>query len=361
MKTSARIFRCLLLFAVIIFSSCSDEPTGPGEVSYNWPTSTPEEQGMNSEMLNQATIQGGNLGYVDGILVIRNGYIVAENYYNGYDKDTPHDVRSVSKSFLSALTGIALRDGHLDSLGLKMLDFFPEYVFQSIDPRKYDITIRHLLMMRMGIDGDENIYMQVYNSSNWVKTTIELPLLYNPGSRFLYSTYQTHLLSAIITKASGMSTMEYAKRFLFSEMKIECTEWQQDPQGYYFGGNSMDFTPRNMATLGYLYLNNGNMGGKQIVPAEWVEASLTNYTGFVGQNWGDLHNFNYGYLWWLGEIKDYQVFLALGHGGQFVLNIPDLNMIVVSTADWQIDWGTADQHERAILSIIANYIITAVN
>jgi CubicO group peptidase (beta-lactamase class C family) len=241
-----------------------------------------------------------------------------------------------------------------------MLDFFPEYVYQSIDPRKYDITIRHLLMMRMGIDGDENVYMQVYNSPNWVKTTIELPLLYNPGSRFLYNTYQTHLLSAIITKASGMSTMEFAKRFLFSEMKIECNEWQQDPQGYYFGGNSMDFTPRNMARLGYLYMNNGNMDGKQIVPAEWVEASLTNYTDFVGQNWGDLHNFNYGYLWWLGEIKDHQVFLALGHGGQFILNFPDLNMIVVATADWQLDWSTADQHERAILSIIANYIVTAV-
>ena len=360
MKTSARIFRGLLLFAVIIFSSCSDEPAGPEDVSYNWPTSTPEEQGMNSQLLTQAISQGGNLGFVDCILVIRNGYIVAENYYNSYDKDTPHDVRSISKSFLSALTGIALRDGQLQSLDLKMLDFFPEYIYQSIDPRKYDITIRHLLMMRMGIDGDENIYMQVYNSSNWVKTTIELPLLYNPGSRFLYNTYQTHLLSAIITKASGMSTMEFARRFLFSEMKIECNEWQQDPQGYYFGGNSMDFTPRNMARLGYLYLNNGNMDGKQIVPAEWVEASLTNYTGFVGQNWGDLHNFNYGYLWWLGEIKDHQVFLALGHGGQFILNFPDLNMIVVATADWQLDWSTADQHERAILSIIANYIVTAV-
>lgn len=360
MKTSARIFRGLLLFAVVIFSSCSEEPTGPEDVSYNWPTSTPEEQGMDSQLLTQAISQGENLGFVDCILVIRNGYIVAENYYNGYGKDIPHDVRSVSKSFLSALTGIALRDVYLDSLGLKMLDFFPEYVYPSIDPRKYDITIRHLLMMRMGIDGDENIYNQVYNSSNWVKTTIELPLLYNPGSKFLYSTYQTHLLSAIITKASGMSTMEFARRYLLSEMKIECTEWQQDPQGYYFGGNTMDFTPRNMARLGYLYMNNGNLNGKQIVPAEWVEESLINYTHYNGLNWGDLHNYNYGYLWWLGEINVHQVFLALGHGGQFILIFPDLNLVVVATADWKLDWDTADQHERSILSIVANYIVPAV-
>ena len=111
MKTSARMFGGLLLFALVIFSSCNDEPTGPGDVSYNWPTSTPEEQGMNSQLLTQAISQGENLGFVDCILVIRNGYIVAENYYNGYDKDSPHDVRSVSKSFLSALIGIALRDG----------------------------------------------------------------------------------------------------------------------------------------------------------------------------------------------------------------------------------------------------------
>jgi CubicO group peptidase (beta-lactamase class C family) len=241
-----------------------------------------------------------------------------------------------------------------------MLDFFPEYVYQSIDPRKFDITIRHLLMMRMGIDVDENIYMQVYNSSNWVKTTIELPLLYNPGSRFLYNTYQTHLLSAIITKASGMSTMEFARRFLLSEMKIECAEWQQDPQGIYFGGNSMDFTPRSMARLGYLYLNNGNMYGKQIVPAEWVEESLTNFTNFNNATWGDLNDINYGYLWWLGKIKGYKVFLAIGHGGQFVVNFPELDMIVVTTAEWNLGWNTADQHERAILSIVANYIVTAV-
>ena len=241
-----------------------------------------------------------------------------------------------------------------------MLDFFPEYVYQSIDPRKYDITIRHFLMMRMGIDGDVNIYMQVYNSSNWVKTTIELPLLYNPGSRFLYNTYQTHLLSAIITKASGMSTIEFARKFLLSEMKIECAEWQQDPQGYYFGGNSMDFTPRNMARLGYLYMNNGNMDGKQIVPAEWVEESLTNFTNFNNSTWGDLNDVNYGYLWWLGKIKGYKVFLAIGHGGQFVVNFPDLDMIVVTTAEWNLGWDTADQHERAILSIVANYIVTAV-
>jgi CubicO group peptidase (beta-lactamase class C family) len=299
-------------------------------------------------------------GYVDCILVIRNGTIVAEKYYNGYSKETPHNVKSVSKSFLSAMTGIALRDGQINSLSAKLLDYFPEYVYQSIDPKKFDITIRHLLMMRMGIDGDENIYNLVYNSSNWVKTTIELPLIYDPGTRFCYNTFQTHLLSAIISKTSGMSTMEFVGKYLLEKMNVNCAEWRQDLQGYYFGGNNMYFTPRDMARLGYLYMNKGKLGGNQIVPSPWVEESLTNYTQFSNSAWGDLDKVNYGYLWWLGEIKGHKVFLAIGHGGQFVINIPDLNLIVVTTAESNLDWEIADQHERSIISIVANYIVTSV-
>jgi len=360
MRRSRLILKYFLLVLLFFLPACCEGPTGPEFSSNNWPTSTPEEQGMDSQLLAQAFDQGENRGFVDCILVIRNGYIVAEKYYNGYGKSIPHNVKSVSKSFLSALTGIALRDGHLTNLDLKMLGFFPEYVYPSIDPRKYEITIRHLLMMRAGIDHERNNYEQIYNTSNWLKTTIELPLFFDPGTRFSYNTFQTHLLSAIITKASEMNTLDFARKYLLKLMDIDVSTWQQGPQGYYFGGNNMYFTPRNMARLGYLYMNNGRLNGKQIVPAKWVEESLTNYTQFTGSNWGDLHNVNYGYLWWLGEIKNQDVFLAIGYGGQFVINFPDLNMIVVTTAESYLGWNTADQHERSILSIVADYIIPAV-
>ena len=210
MKTSVKIYHSLLLFTLLILFSCSEDSIGPESSYYNWPIALPETQGMNSQLIQQAFQQGENRGFVDCILVIRNGYLVAERYYNGFNKDTPHNVKSVSKSFLSAMTGIVLRDGHLNNLEIKMLDFFPEYVYPSIDPRKYDITIRHLLMMRMGIEHERYNYEQIYNTSNWLKTTIEFPLLYEPGTTFSYNTFQTHLLSAIITKASGMSTLEFA-------------------------------------------------------------------------------------------------------------------------------------------------------
>ena len=220
MKHLGNIFKILFLFAILFISSCSEGPTGPGGSSFNWPTSTPELQDMNSQLLAEALTQGENKGCVDCILGIRNGYIVAEEYYNGFSKDIPHNVKSVSKSFLSAMTGIALRDGHLDNLNLKMLEFFPEYVYPSIDPRKHDITIKDLLMMRMGIEHERQNYSQIYNTSNWIKTTIEFPLIYDPGSTFSYNTFQTHLLSAIITEASGMSTKDFAEENLLEKMSV---------------------------------------------------------------------------------------------------------------------------------------------
>jgi len=360
MKSFTRFFKCLIFSAFLVLSSCGETSLEPEITRDNWLTSIPEEQGMDSQLLQQAIEQGEERGYVDCILVIRNGYIVTEEYFNGFNRETPHNVMSVSKSFLSAMTGIALKEEYLDSLEVKMLDYFPEYIYQSIDPRKFDITIRHLLMMRMGIDHEENNYFYIYNSSNWIKTTIELPLLYDPGTRFRYNTFETHLVSAIITKTSGMSTMEFAKKYLLDKLNINCTEWWQDPQGYFFGGNSMHFIPRDMARLGYLYMNKGKLDGNQIISPGWIEESLTDYTNFINFSWGDLDNYGYGYLWWLGEIKTHKTFLAIGYGGQFVINFPDLNLIVVTTADWQLDWATADEHEKSVLNIVADYIVPAV-
>jgi CubicO group peptidase (beta-lactamase class C family) len=350
-----------LLIGFLLLLTCQKNPTEPGKDSaYDWEISTPEEQGMDSEILSAAFLEAKNRAFIDGIVIIKNGYLVAEKYFNGYTKNSAHNVMSVSKSFLSALAGIAFREGYLDSLNQKMINFFPEYIYPDMDSRKYNITIRHLLMMRAGIDHEENNYFQIYNSANWIKTTIELPLLFDPGTKFYYNTFQTHLLSAIITKASNMSTLEFANKFLIKPLGISVHQWEQDPQGYYFGGNSMFFTPRNMARLGYLYLHGGNIEGNQIVPAQWVQESLTNFTGFTDNAWGDLKNYNYGYLWWLGELKGYKVFFALGHGGQYIMNFPALDMIIVTTSESRVDWDSADEQERSVLNVMADYILPAL-
>jgi CubicO group peptidase (beta-lactamase class C family) len=277
---------------------------------------------------------------------------------------TPHNVMSVSKSFLSAITGLALQQGYIDSLEEKMLDYFPEYIYPDMDNRKHAITIRHLLTMHMGIaneaDNSYGVYWEIYNSGNWIKTTIEYPLKYAPGERMSYNTFQTHLLSAIIAKATGKSTLEFARQYLFNPMGITVDAWEKDPQGYYFGGNAMHFTPREMAVLGYLYLNDGILNNVRIVPREWVHLTTTAFTNWQNREWGAWKDYNYGYLWWLGKINNDRLFMAYGYGGQFVINFPDLNLIVVATAKNLVDPDTSTLQEWAIFDIISKHILTSV-
>lgn len=357
-------FICIFL-AFLSLIGCNEHSSEPTNEKIIWNYSTPQAQGMNSQILDSAFIQAGLKGYIDGLLVIRNGFLVGEHYYNGYDATTPHNIMSVSKSFLSAITGIALQQGYIDSLEEKMINYFPEYVYSGMDPRKYDITIKHLLTMRMGIrnEADDNygVYWEFYNSNNWIKKTIEDTLISDPGAKMHYNTFQTHLLSAIITKTTGQSTLNYADAVLLSRMNIDIDFWEQDPQGYYFGGNSMHFTPQEMAVLGYLYLNNGRLNDMQIIPANWVTLTLSPSTNLTHPNeWGELKNYNYAYLWWLGQINNYNLFMGYGYGGQFVIVFPEINLIVVSTAKNEVDPDTSTIQEWAIFDIVSNYILKSI-
>lgn len=353
----------ILVFTTLLFIvNCSDDPVSIVFDSYEWQISSPENQNINSLLLDSAFLEADDLGYVDGLLVIRNGYIAGEKYFNGFDKDTPHNNMSVSKSFLSLITGKAFELGYITDLDEKVLHSFPEYIYQGMDARKNNITIRHLLSMRMGIapEADNNyaLYNQLHNSSNWIKATIELPLIFNPGEKMRYNTFETHLLSAIITKKTGKSTLEFASEYVLNQMKINVDQWERDPQGYYFGGNSMYFTPREMAVLGLVYLNSGRLNGVQIVPEEWIELSLTKTIASDTPEWGVLKEYNYGYLWWLGKINGYKLYMALGYGGQFVLVFPELDLIVVATSNQNV-YPDVDQ-ERPVLEIVSKYILPAV-
>jgi CubicO group peptidase (beta-lactamase class C family) len=357
-----------LIFALLLCICFGCHPgTNPEEcTSQLWPGATPESQGINKVILDSAFSNALHLGFVDGLLVIRNGFLIKEQYYNGYNRQDSHNIMSVSKSFLSAITGIALHQGYIDSLNQKVLYFFPEYVYPDIDPRKYDITIKHLLTMRMGIvsesENNFDAYQQIYQSDNWLRNTLYLPLLNDPGAEMRYNTFQTHLISAIISKTSGMSMLAYATENLFKAMYIDIDFWEQDPQGYYFGGNSMYFTPQEMAMLGYLYLHNGILYGEQIIPADWVELTLSASTDLTHPNqWGAYENYNYAYLWWLGQISGQKLFMAYGYGGQFVIVFPDLDLIVVSTAENNVYPETSNIQEWAIFDLVGKYIVKALS
>jgi CubicO group peptidase (beta-lactamase class C family) len=291
------------------------------------------------------------------MLIIKDGKIAVEKYFNGYTKNSAHLVRSVSKSFLSATYGIAIEKSILN-LNDKIMDYLSEFSKFVIDNRYNTITIQDLLKMRGGLENDRTAYFKVFNSKNWIKTTFEMGLKYSPGSKYSYSTPGAHLLSAVLTEASGSSSKKFVESNLIKPMNITLEDWERDPQGYYFGGNNMYFTSRNMASFGLMYLNDGILNGKQIVTKEWVQKSLTDYTDGLG-DWGELKNIGYGLFWWLGEMDSKKVFTAIGHGGQFIMCIPSLEMIIVTTANSNIYWEEADKQETKIMEIMSKYFIEA--
>lgn len=361
LKLRDRLKFIIITFLMIDYCSCNQNPVSPENgKQFDWPVTTPSAVYLDSLQLNTALDEAGKRGFINSVLVIRYGKIASERYYNGYDASKSQTIMSVTKSFMSAMIGIAVRDSML-RLDQKAIDFFPEYSKSQSDRRFSKITVKDLLEMQSGIDNDYNIYDIVVGSNNWIKTIISLPLVSDPGTEFQYSTSAVHLLSGILTKASGMSSLDFANKFLFGPMEISSDGWRRDPQGIYSGGSDLFLTPRNMAALGLLYMNNGKLDGKQIVPENWIKNSITNHKINAGESWGDLTDEGYGYLWWLGKIKKFSIYTALGWGGQYVLCFPSLSLIIVTTANpYHLDWNEADAYERSVLNIVANFILPAV-
>lgn len=360
------VYPLMFLVLVAIGSGCHKEPVELPFESFSWETSTPSAQGMDAQLLDSALILASEYGFVDGLLIIRNSKIVAEAYFNGFTADQPHNIMSVSKSMLSAIAGLVLHGPYGLDLEDSMLDYFPQYMSGQLDPKKHDITIEHLLTMRMGIEGESynnySVYSELYSSDNWIKNTIEYPLVYDPGENMRYNTFITHLLSGVITEASGQGTDEFADNYLFSPMGIDVDFWEKDPQGISFGGNSMHVTPREMAVFGLLYLQNGMLRGKQIIPREWVERSLTPSTNYVHPNeWGSWKNYNYASLWWLGQFSEHDSFMGYGYGGQFVIVFPALDLIVVSTAKNEVPPETTTIQEWALFDLVNHYILSSIS
>jgi CubicO group peptidase (beta-lactamase class C family) len=348
----------IVILSLLLITACVSDPLEPEFKSYKWEFSSAASEGLNADLLNAGYSAAANTGFIYSIVVIRNGRLASENYFQGRGPSSYQTIRSVSKSFLSALYGIAVDKGIL-TLDKKLVDYFPEYKQYITDQRINNVTIDQLIKMRAGFKCDQEFYFTFTNSSDWVKTILSSQLSFEPGSRMQHSTAGTHLLSALLTRASGKSTFDFAKDNFFGPCGVDVRNWLKDPQGNYFGGNDIYLTTRDMALLGLIYLNNGKLDGKQIVPESWVTNSLITYSGSSTVPWGNLNKVGYGYLWWLGEVNGYKIFSGIGHGGQFVFCIPQLNMIVAVQSFPNSDWDTADMQERGVISIIANYILPA--
>ena len=297
--------------------------------------------------LNQIEIKSDNLSnilrktdkmpYLKSLIIMKNGELVVEEYVNGGGPAQVYDIRSASKSVLSAVLGIAIKSGYIESIDQKVIDFFPEYNTKELDPRVYDLRIRHLITMKSGFKIKETgkVYQQLYKSKDWIEHILHLPFKSVPGKEFNYHSFNTHLLSATITKATGMSTLEYATQTLFSPLGIKQVLWEKDPNGIYIGGWGLSLKAQDMAKFGMLYLNDGYFQGTQVVPSEWVKLSTIDKSGMIGTYYSGWNKtYGYGYLWWVKRLDDkIDIPFAMGHGGQRIAIMPNVNAVMVTQAE----------------------------
>ena len=302
--------------------------------------------GADSALLQRARARLDSLDESRSLLVARHGEVVAEWYFNGRDADDRANLKSVSKSLISALVGIAIAEGHLAGVEQPIAPFFERELPANPDARLRSITIEHLLSMRAGLEPTsfEN-YGAWVSSPNWIRFALAQPFEDEPGGRMLYSTGSTHMLSAILTRATGMDTWSYARAKLGEPLGIDIPRWQRDPQGIYFGGNDMLMRPRDLLRIGEMYRSGGAWQGVQVVPRDWIERSLVVRTSSPWNGHG------YGYGWWTRELAGHTAHFAWGYGGQYLFFIPDLELTIVATSDPAPRAGRRDYRSLLIHSI----------
>jgi CubicO group peptidase (beta-lactamase class C family) len=304
----------------------SPEDTGAYWPSDGWRTSTPEEQGMDSERLAEMlkAIQEREHD-INAVLVIRNGYLVLDATLYPYRRGSRHVIHSCTKSIVSALIGIAIEKGYIEGVDQPVLDLFPGRTVANLDADKAGMTLEHVLTMSTGFRcRDSYLYdwegmREMSQTSDWVQYILDLPMSEAPGTRFEYCNGASFLLSAIIQETTGVTTLEFAEEHLFGPLGISDLGWPANPQGITYGWGEIRMLPHDMAKIGYLYLRQGVWEGEQVVPSDWVAASTRSYISATLED-------GYGYQWWVDSSGMY---MALGYSGQFIFVVPDKDMMVV--------------------------------
>jgi CubicO group peptidase (beta-lactamase class C family) len=323
-------------------------------------------------------IQAGDFGKTDSLVIIQNDGMVLEEYFRGWTRDRLHRCFSVTKSVTSALMGILLEQGKIPSLDAQLLSFFPEYQnIKNIDARKEAITLEDVLTMTAGFSWNETatpytfgIFPNLLNdmtrmlfSRDYIQYVLDKPMSADPGTEWTYNSGSLDLLSGIITNATGQTAEDFAAEHLFQPLGIFDWKWNEGSQGISETGAGLSLHPVDMAMFGYLFLKKGRLQGKQIVPEEWVEASTAEHVTDLKMN-GQSLNLRYGYLWWIlpvdatvgGTLQLNEIYCALGYGGQCIFIIPQLDMLVVSTAS---NFGTAARMFSGF-KLLSDYILPAV-
>jgi len=309
-----------------------------------WRRATPQEAGLDPKRI-AAGIQ--DLRKERGtacLVVVHDGLLIAEASFHGADCTRARNVKSISKSLLSALVGIALRDHLISGLDQNLGVLLPKRIAGVSDKRKRKITLRELLTMTSGLASTSfGAYGDWVASSDWVRYVLDRRLVAKPGSEYAYSTGNAHLVSAILTRVAGTSTLRYGRGKLFVPLGLRVLRWRRDPQGIYLGGNDMWVSALDLARFGQLYLQDGEWEGKQLVPREWVRESTRPHSRGWPERFG-----GYGYLWWVPEGHTGEAFFAEGSGSQYVYVSRPARMVIVLTCDLSAKGEAFDRRVQGI-------------
>ena len=277
---------------------------------------------------NRAEDRAQSLDQLHCLLVLQNGTPLIEQRVRGSALDRPASIKSVSKTLVATLLGIAIDKGAIPAVTATLGDTAPGLIPKNADPRVRDITLEDLVTLRAGLERTSGPnYGEWVSSSNWVADALSRPLVAEPGRQMLYSTGSTHVLGAALTEATGKPLLTLARDWLGKPLGIDIPPWTRDPQGYYMGGNEMALSPRDMARFGEMIRQGGLWNGTRVVSETWITNSLTPVTR---SPWSGL---GYGYGWFTGQTRATSYALARGYGGQVICIAPEAGVTIAITSD----------------------------
>jgi CubicO group peptidase (beta-lactamase class C family) len=360
-------FVCFLVtFVVAGYFLFAEAQTSEYWPTKGWGTSTPEAQGIDGAMLQELVDlirEGEKFPDLHSLLIVRNGYLVIDEYFGGHEADRIHMLQSVTKSFTSAAIGIAIDKGYIKDVEEPVLAFFTDMRgIDYVDDRKRAMKLEDLLTMRSGTDYHERgpgspHYQLNALERGWTEFVLSRPMEAEPGTRFQYDSGGVILMSAILKSRTGDHADAFLEKHLFEHLGIENSHWFKNSEDHPHTGGGLAIRPRDMAKFGLLYLRKGRWEGKQIVPSAWVEASTSRHVKFSDVRRGMT---GYGYLWWIlppdpaGDRKQ-EIFAACGFRAQYIYVVPEHNMVVVVTGGTQ---NGADQNKPT--EFLYSHILPAV-
>jgi CubicO group peptidase (beta-lactamase class C family) len=316
----------------------------------DWQSISPAEAGFAPDLSDRldAAVRRGELANLHAVIVARHGKLVLERYYAGHDERrgeplgvvtfgpaVKHDLRSISKSVVGLLYGIAVAEGRVPAVDQPIVDQFPAYADLAADPQRRRLTIAHVLSMTLGTEWDETLpYTSQRNSEiamemapDMLRFVLDRPIVAEPGSRWTYNGGCSALLGHLIAQGTRMPLTDFAREKLFEPLGIRDPEWILASNGEPSAASGLRMLPRDLAKIGQLVLDRGRWGGRQLVPAAWLDASFTRHAATAEEG------LDYGYQWWLGKMPDGQPWIAgMGNGGQRLTIIPSLDLVAVVMA-----------------------------